>query len=47
MNTHSDTHSEDLIDLGAVSAETKGIGQAAQDSDVSQLQFPTAGLCAD
>ena len=24
MNTHTDTRSEDLIDLGAVSVETKG-----------------------
>ncbi len=24
MNTHTDTRSEDLLDLGAASAETKG-----------------------
>ena len=24
MNTHSDTHTEDLIDLGHATAETKG-----------------------
>ncbi len=36
-----------LIDLGAASVETKGIGQSAPDTNVGQLQYPTSGLCAD
>lgn len=47
MNTHSDTRSEDLIDLGAASVETKG-ADFANDVDGSILQQrPQPGLSQD
>jgi hypothetical protein len=36
MNTHSDTHSEDLIDLGSASVETKGVQQFNDDGSLTQ-----------
>jgi len=47
MTKINEDRAEDLIDLGAASVETKGIGQNAPDASVGQLQFPTMGLCAD
>lgn len=47
MNTHTDTRSEDLIDLGAASVETKGSTKDnAIDGSVLQ-QRPFAGLSQD
>lgn len=51
MNTHSDTRSEDLIDLGAVAVETKGTAlQNIQDDGTvgANQKFPLMGsLSAD
>ncbi len=45
MKTHDD-HSDELIDLGAASVETKGEGKIDQDPGGSQLRFVT-GIAQD
>lgn len=45
--TKFDHENEDLIDLGAASAETKGVGRGAPDTILTQQQYPPMGLCAD
>jgi hypothetical protein len=45
--TKFDHENEDLIDLGAASDETKGVGKSAQDAILTQQQYPPMGLCAD
>jgi hypothetical protein len=47
MNKNEHEVESDLIDFGAASVETKGIGRDAPDTNVGQLQFPSMGLCAD
>ena len=47
MNTHIETRSEDLIDLGAASVETKGQSKFPKVDSIDPQQRDTLGIAED